>query len=285
MGCKRDMSHLKISPVLKWAGGKRKLLPELNSHKPKCFNVYYEPFAGAGALLFSLQPPKAVINDLNTELINTYKVIKTDVESLIERLKLHRENFCEAYYYQIRDLDRDAESFNALDDLARAARTILLNKTCFNGLYRVNSKGQFNTPWNRAKGAPSLVKEKNIKAMSAYLRANDVKLMAGDYESALGQAAAGDFIYLDPPYDTLSLTAAFTGYTGNGFGKTEQLRLSKVFKDLVKRDCHVMLSNHNTEYIRGLYDGFKIKVVYASRVINSNGKKRFPIEEVIITNY
>lgn len=275
---------LKGTPFVKWAGGKRQIIDKLKQYIPDEFKTYYEPFVGGGALLFELSPKKVVISDSNKELINVYRCFQDDkeFELMVSELNKHEANHSEEYYYQIRSLDKDKKSFSKLSMHKRAARTIYLNKACFNGLYRVNSKDEFNVPSNQ-KIKVNTYDGQNLGIIYSYFNYSDIKILDVDYEEAVKGAKKGDFVYIDPPYD--SDTNTFNSYTKDGFGKEEQIRLSEVFKDLGKRGCYVMLSNHNTKLINELYKGFNIHVIEAKRNINSNGKKRGKVEEVIITNY
>ncbi len=275
---------LKGKPFVKWAGGKRQILDKLIKYVPEDFNTYYEPFVGGGALFFELSPKNAVINDSNEELINVFRCIKDEekLTKMCNELNHHEANHSEEYYYKIRNIDRDKNKFNRLSDYKRAARTIYLNKACFNGLYRVNSKGEFNVPFGK-KLKVNTYEGQNIGIIHAYLNFNNIKILSIDFEEAVKDAKEGDFIYFDPPYD--SDTSTFNSYTEDGFSKDEQIRLSNVFKNLSDRGCFVMLSNHNTVLINELYKDFYIHKITAKRNINSNGKKRGKVEEVIITNY
>ena len=275
---------LKGKPFVKWAGGKRQILDKLIKYVPENFNTYYEPFVGGGALFFELSPKNAVINDSNEELINVFRCIKDEekLTKMCNELNHHEANHSEEYYYKIRNIDRDKNKFNRLSDYKRAARTIYLNKACFNGLYRVNSKGEFNVPFGK-KLKVNTYEGQNIGIIHAYLNFNNIKILSIDFEEAVKDAKEGDFIYFDPPYD--SDTYTFNSYTEDGFSKDEQIRLSNVFKNLSDRGCYVMLSNHNTILINELYKDFYIHKITAKRNINSNGKKRGKVEEVIITNY
>ena len=276
-----------LQPYLKWAGGKRQLLPEIGKHIPKSYNTYYEPFVGAGAVLFDLRPEKAVINDVNSELVNTYKVIKSidGVRALIELLKFHKENNSKEYFYKVRDEDRQ-EDYQDKSPVEKAARLIYLNKTCFNGLFRVNSQGQFNVPFGNYKN-PNIVNEFVLKTVHNYLNSTEIEILNIDFKEALSTAKKGDFIYLDPPYDPVSDTSSFTGYSLDGFNKDDQIRLRDTFVELDKRGCKVLLSNSNTDFIRRIYGkyGYNIKVVSAERNINSIASKRGKIEEVLVMNY
>ncbi len=270
-----------LRPFLKWAGGKRQLLPELRQYYPKRIACYYEPFLGAGAVLFDLKPKRAIVNDINGELINTFSVIAHDVETLISDLSRHRNE--KDYYYELRDLDRN-EKYQELTDIERASRIIFLNKTCFNGLFRVNSQGQFNVPFGDYKN-PKIVDEVALRATSQYLNANDIHLTTVDFAEALQDATKGDFVYLDPPYDPVSDTSSFTGYNLDGFGREEQLRLKSVFDDLSRRGCRVLLSNSATEFIKDLYREYRMEIIGAARAINSDATRRGKVNEVLVMNY
>lgn len=268
-------------PFLKWAGGKRQLVPELLQRMPKKFSKYYEPFIGGGALLLTLQPKKAVINDSNEELINCYSVVKNSLEDLIQDLRTHRNE--EDYFYEVRGWDRQ-EDFSKKTPVQRASRIIFLNKTCYNGLFRVNSQGQFNAPFGRYK-KPNILDEAVLKAVSIYLRNANVEILRSDFSDAVKTAEKGDFIYFDPPYDPVSDTSSFTGYDLNGFSKEEQQRLKATVDDLTKRECQVLLSNAYTEFIVDLYKDYKHVKVGATRAINSNSLKRGKVDEILVMNY
>ena len=273
-----------VKPFVKWAGGKRQLVPTiLANYLPKNYNLqtYYEPFIGGGALLFSLQPKKAVINDSNAELINCYKIIKNSLDELIEDLKNHKND--EYYYYEIRDWDRE-KNFKSKTEVQRASRIIFLNKTCYNGLFRVNSQGQFNVPFGKYKN-PNILDIAVLKAVNKYLNENQVTILNSDFQKAVKDAKRGDFIYFDPPYDPVSETASFTGYDVNGFNKQEQRRLKEVFDDLNSRGCHILLSNAYTEFIEDLYKDYLHTKISAIRAINCNGKKRGKVDEILVKNY
>lgn len=275
---------LKGKPFVKWAGGKRQIIDKLKKYVPDEFDTYYEPFVGGGALLFELSPKKAVINDYNQELMNVFNCIKDEDKfvKMCNELNHYEASHSEKFYFEIRNKDRDKAKFNKMVDYKRAARTIYLNKACFNGLYRVNSRNEFNVPFNK-KDKINTYDGQNLGIIHAYFNFNDVKMLNTDFEEAVKDAKKGDFVYFDPPYD--SDKEIFTSYTETGFGKDEQKRLSDVFKELDRRGCYVMLSNHNTELINELYKDYHINVIEAKRNINANGKKRGKVEEVIITNY
>jgi DNA adenine methylase len=262
-------------PFLKWAGGKSQLLSTFSRYFPKHFNRYFEPFIGGGAVFFHLQPERAVLSDLNHELINCYQVVRNDPETLIELLKKHRND--KHHFEAVR-----AQDLSRLTDEERAARLIFLNKTCFNGLYRVNSKGQFNVPFGKYKN-PKICDAANLKAASRALR--HTTLVHGPFEAVLVQAQKGDFVYLDPPYQPVSNTAYFTSYTRQSFSLEDQKRLASTALELSRRGCHVMLFNSDSEDVRALYSQFNIEIVQANRAINCKGDRRGRVRELLILNY
>ncbi|MBT9311858.1 DNA adenine methylase [Leptothoe kymatousa] len=270
-----------LRPFLKWAGGKRQLVPELLRHAPAHYGHYYEPFIGGGALLLNLQPTQATINDSNDELINCYRVVKESVDELIETLGQHRNE--KSYFYEVRGWDRQLE-FAAKTNVQRAARIIFLNKTCYNGLFRVNSKGQFNAPFGKYKN-PNIANERVLRAVSRYLNEANVTIRREDFAMSVAAAGARDFVYFDPPYDPVSTTASFTAYDTNGFNRDEQRRLKSVVDDLTARGCKVMLSNAATEFIQDLYGDYHQLRVKAKRAINSNAAKRGKVDELLVINY
>jgi DNA adenine methylase len=272
-----------IAPFLKWVGGKRQIMPSIIEFLPKKISsyTYYEPFVGGGAVLFYLQPKVAVVNDFNEELINVYKVIKESPKELIEDLKKHKNQ--SEYFYNIRLLDRSTK-FQKLSSLKKASRIIYLNKTCFNGLYRVNNAGEFNSPFGRYKN-PNIVNEPTIKAVSKYLNSNDIKIFAGDYENALIGIKKNSFVYFDPPYDPVSESANFTGYIQGGWESSDQIRLKEVCDKLNTKGIRFLLSNSATTFIKDLYKDYRINIIKANRSINSDGEKRGEVEEVLIRNY
>ena len=276
------MKKIKLAtPVLKWVGGKRQLLPEIKKRIPR-ITSYYEPFLGGGAVLFALQPKKAVVNDLNTELINVYKVISNNPEELIEELKKYNND--EETFYKIRNIDRNKKEFENLSDIQRAARVIYLNKTCFNGLYRVNSLGEFNSPYGRYKN-PNIVNDKTIMALNKYFNTADIEFRNMDFEESIKDIPKGAFVYLDPPYDPVSKTSNFTGYNESGFSDKEQIRIKKMCDELNKKGVKFLLSNSSTDFIKDLYKDYTIEIVNAKRTINSKAEKRGEVEEVLIRNY
>jgi DNA adenine methylase len=271
-----------VLPFVKWVGGKRQLLNEIEKHIPERFSRYYEPFIGGGAVLFHIQPRNAVINDSNEELVNLYNIIKETPEELIEDLKKHRNE--EKYFYKVRGIDREKEKYLKLSDIERASRIIFLNKTCYNGLFRVNSSGEFNSPFGRYKN-PNIINAIKLRAVSSYLSKNNIKILNTDYEKSLSNIRKGAFVYFDPPYDPISNSTNFTGYTKNGFDKTEQERLKKVCDRLNNRKVKFLLSNSSTEFIRDLYKDYPIFPIKAKRSINSKGGGRGAITEILVKNY
>ena len=277
------MGNNNLSPFLKWAGGKRQLLDKIIDRMPKSFNNYYEPFIGGGALLFELQPAKAVINDINASLINAYITIAEkpfEFISAVIELDSQIPEDGKTYYYSLRERYNN-KLVKTEYDTELAALFVFLNKHCFNGLYRVNAKGLFNVPYNNSK-RESINKE-SIIAISEYLK--NVKIVQGDFEKACNDAHRGDFVFFDSPYAPLNPTS-FESYTKEGFDIESHKRLANLFKKLTDKGCHCMLTNHNTEFINDLYGnkGYKMDVVSVKRMINSNASKRVG-EEVIIYNY
>lgn len=271
-----------IAPVVKWVGGKRQLLSDLIPLLPQQFDLYCEPFLGGGALLFHLQPHCAFVNDINPELINLYEVIRDDVDGLIASLEGHQNQA--DYFYQIRDWDRDPEKYSALTRVQRASRLIYLNKTCYNGLFRVNLSGQFNTPFGNYKN-PNIINEAGLRAVSGYFRTADIAFSSMDYAQLLEELPQGAFVYLDPPYDPVSDTSNFTGYARGGFGREEQIRLRECCDELTRRGIRFMLSNSATPFIQEQYAAYHITLVRAKRAINSKSDKRGEVDEVVVRNY
>ncbi len=267
-------------PFLKWAGGKRQLISQMDPFFPIKFNKYIEPFVGGGAIFFYLLPKRAILMDINQELINVYNVIKNNIKELINSLKKHINE--QEYYYKIRNLDRDPSIYESLTNVEKASRTIYLNRCCYNGLYRVNSKGQFNVPFGRYKN-PQFCDEKNLIAVHKALK--NVEIVNASFEKCLDFAEKDDFIYFDPPYVPISSSSNFTSYTKDNFGREDQIKLLDVFKALDERGCKVMLSNSYNDFILDLYKGYKINILQAKRAINSDAKKRGEIRELLITNF
>ena len=277
------MSYGKTSPFVKWAGGKTQLLEQLKNRLPDSYETFYEPFIGGGALLLSIQPKKAIINDSNEQLINAFKQLKYNTDSVINIVKDFNSKTCnKEYYLQLRERYNKKIASNELDAEC-AALMIWINKHCFNGLYRVNSKGLFNVPYNNSTTVKT-ISEENLINIGRYLTENDVKIRLGDFEAACFDCSKGDFVYLDSPYIPVSKTAYFTDYTKDGFTYDDHKRLSKLFRALDKKGIKVMLSNNDVPLAYELYDGFNIENVDVRRNINSNANKRTG-KEVIITNY
>lgn len=278
-------------PFLKWAGGKGQLWPVLQERLPARFQRYHEPFVGGGALFFQLWNGGrlhrgGVLSDFNRELIECYEAVRDHVDELIGRLLELRPRFSDrAFFYEIRAWDRQP-GFHERPMVERAARTIFLNRTCYNGLYRLNNKRQFNAPFGNYKN-PLIVDPENMREVSRAL--SNVELRVGDFADVLERAAPGDLVYFDPPYVPVSPTASFTHYTHQGFNEDDQRRLARVFADLAEGGCYVMLSNSATDLTRDLYGraapGLIVSTVQASRKINCDGKKRGFVDELIVCNY
>jgi DNA adenine methylase len=272
-------------PFLKWAGGKTQLLPQFEALYPeaKLVKRYLEPFVGSGAVFFHVQrllrPATVFLADGNRELMNVYLAIQDQVEKVIDHLRVHRRSHSRDHYYKIRD-----ELPRRTSDAARAARFIYLNKTCFNGLYRVNSQGRFNVPMGDYRNPP-ILDEENLRAVAAALK--DVELRTAHFSETLGYARKGDFIYFDPPYNPLSATSNFTAYTSSLFGDSEQEELARVFRELDERGCHVMLSNSVTALVSRIYARYSkfTQLVEARRSINSRADRRGSIPEIVVLNY
>lgn len=277
------MSNSSIAPFVKWAGGKRQLIPQIRERMPKQYNNYYEPFVGGGAVIFELQPETAVINDINRALINAYQMICNHPQEFLQeinRLDIEMWEDGKEYYYSLREHYNDKLTKSEFD-VELAALFVFINKHCFNGLYRVNGKGLFNVPYNNSRR--SSVDEKSIMEISEFLK--DVIIISGDFEVACEGASKGDFVFIDSPYAPLNPTS-FESYTKEGFDIESHKRLANLFDKLTARGCYCMLTNHNTELINELYGnkGYKIDVVSVKRMINSDASNRVG-EEVIICNY
>lgn len=266
-------------PFIKWVGGKRQLLSQLDPFFPHQIEHYLEPFVGGGAVFFHLLPKESTLMDINTELINTYCVIRNDPEALIQSLKLHENNA--EYFYRIRSMDRDP-SFLTSNPVFRASRMIYLNRCCYNGLYRVNSKGYFNAPFGKYTN-PCICDESNLRNVHIALR--NTHLYNADFEQCLLFARPESFVYLDPPYQSISKTGSFVAYTKEKFGSIDQNRVKKVMDQLTEIGCKVMLSNSYHDSILDLYQEYRIETLWANRAINSIGSDRGKIKEVLILNY
>ena len=274
---------LEILPLLKWVGGKRQILGELISLMPSTYNTYCEPFLGGGALFFALHPSKAIVNDINEELINFYEVVRDDHQALLDIISEYQAKDCEEFFYEIRALDRDVENFKKTSKVVKAARTFYLNRTCFNGLYRVNSKGFFNSPY----GKPIykfIIDTDRFVAMSTYLKEHNITLCSNTYEYVLDKLKKGDFVYLDPPYDRVS-TTPFTSYSKYDFTQADQHRLRLACDKLNERGVKFMLSNAPTDFIVEEFKDYHQSFVSASRIVNSKVEGRGKVKEIIVRNY
>ena len=271
----------KPSPFIKWVGGKGRILSQLRPMLPKGVGLmrHVEPFVGGGAMFFSRQPKRALLADVNQELINTYTCIRDDLDKVIRALGSLACKHDADSYYEVR------ERYNQSARLApatRAAMFIYMNKTCFNGLHRVNRKGEFNVPVGRYKN-PTILNEGTLRSASHSLK--KVSIRCQGFEALVQTARPGDFVYFDPPYEPVSTTANFTSYATNGFGQEEQTNLRDVYKELDRRGCKLMLSNSDVPFIRELYKDFNIGIVAAPRAINCNAKRRGRVNEVVVRNY
>jgi len=272
-----------LRPFVKWAGGKGHLLRKLEEHFPRSFSTYYEPFLGGGAVFFRLveKSPRfnAVLSDSNAELINAYNVVKNNIAELVKQLRLHATRYKlspKEYYYRVRDKV-------PWDNVGRAAHLIFLNRTCYNGLYRVNKMNKFNVPFGRYKN-PNICDEENLLAVSHVLCSSKAKLLAADYRRTTEDAGKGDFIYFDPPYQPESATANFTSYTNSGFSFDDQMQLGEWFEKLDGKGCQLLLSNSNTKEVREIYREYNIREVETLRAINCKANSRKGHTELIISN-
>ena len=281
---RQTLSKPVAAPFVKWAGGKTQLLHRLDAHVPQ-FTRYFEPFLGGGALFFHLASTSSLhfsahLSDANRDLVNAYNVVKSNVEDLIVLLERHERNYRKApveYYYRLR-------SELPAGNVEAAARFIALNKTCYNGLYRVNRNGTFNVPMGRYKN-PAICDRDQLRNASAALNYSNAKIVASDYKQTLKKAHEGDFVYLDPPFNPLSSTAHFVDYTRNGFGQSDQIELAHVFRELDRKGCKVLLSNSDTKLTRELYSGFEQSKVRVIRAISCKGSKRTGYNELLVHNY
>jgi DNA adenine methylase len=268
-----ELYEVRPKPFLKWAGGKGKLLSEILPRLPKRFGRYHEPFVGGGAVFFALGPRRATLSDINADLVTAYTAIRDNVEKVIRELAAHQAT--EERFYEVRAWDSCS-----LSPVESAARTIYLNRTCFNGLYRVNRRGRFNVPFGRYAN-PRICNPENLRTVSEALRG--VKILHETVFSLSRRVRRGDLVYFDPPYDPLTPTASFTAYAKDGFGREEQRALARLFAELADRGVSVVLSNSDTPFVRKLYRGFKIETVFARRAINSRADRRGPVTEVLIS--
>ncbi len=270
---------IKVHSIVKWAGGKRQLISTIKENMPENFNRYFEPFIGGGAVFFEIQPENAYISDTNEELINLYNIVKNNPLELIVDLRKHKNT--KEYFLKIRNADRDA-SYRDWSNVQKASRFIYLNKTCYNGLYRVNSNGQFNVPFGNYSN-PKIVDEEKILNCSKILKNKEIR--CGNFTEILKYVKKGDFVYFDPPYLPLNKTSNFTSYTKEGFNIDMQFKLKTVCDEIDKKSAKFLLSNSDTEVINELYASYNIKKVFASRAINSNANGRGKITEVLVRNY
>lgn len=271
-----EISKIPIRPFLKWAGGKSRLISQYSLHLPTYYQTYYEPFLGGGAIFFHLQPTEAVLSDVNANLVNVYTCIRDHLDAVIDHLKIHASQHGQDYYYRIR---AQAPQTSA----QQAARFIYLNRTCFNGLYRENSKGQFNVPMGRYKN-PKICDLELLHAVSEALQ--PIQICQQPFETILKLAkSAQDFVYFDPPYHPISATSDFTAYSRGAFTADDQNQLAQVFAELADRGVQVMLSNSDSPLIHELYQHYNIHAIQAGRAINSNPQKRGKITELLVTSW
>ena len=280
------MATVTPKPFVKWAGGKRQLIPILNENLPKTFGTYYEPFIGGGALLFHMlterDGQKCSISDLNSDLVLAYTTIRDRIDDLISSLKSHEKNYhkdSKSYYYSVRES-------NPRSEIEKTSRLLFLNRTCFNGLYRVNSKGKFNVPLGRYTN-PNIVNEENLRSVSAILQSSKVSIKCRDFEAVLRDAKRGDLVYFDPPYQPVSDTANFTSYTNKDFTDKDLERLADLCNKLDSKGCKVLLSNSDSKQVSDMFSTkyWKVNKIQANRSINSNSKKRTGHFELLIKNY
>ena len=279
---KENILAIWAKPFIKWVWGKRQLLKQFQSLYPTDYNNYFEPFAGGGAVFLDLQKKNATLCDINTELVNSYNVIKNSPNDLISFLKTLEFN--KETYETIRAWDREENWKDKHSEIERAWRFMYLNRTCFNGLYRVSAKGYFNVPMWKYEN-PDYVQETNITNLSKLLNTLNTTILNTQYKNILDSVQSGDFVYLDPPYDTIDDKNSFTSYNENSFGKKQQEELAEFCKELNNKWAKFMLSNHDTPFIQELYKEFNISIVKASRAINSKGDWRGKINEVVVRNF
>ena len=273
-------------PFVKWAGGKRQLIPQIEKHLPEKFSSYFEPFLGGGALLFHLLSEnknlKGYVSDLNSDLVLAYVTIRDNLNGLLKSLQKHSDNYfsdSKSYYYSVRET-------NPKSQIEKVSRLLFMNRTCFNGLYRVNSKGKFNVPLGRYSN-PNIVQEENLRSVNQFLNHNKIIIKCQDFSSTVEKAKKGDFVYFDPPYQPVSKTANFTSYTNGNFGLNDLKRLAKVSNQLTKKGVNVLLSNSSSKQVRELFSSkdWEIFEIEANRAINSDSNKRTGHSELLIKNY
>ena len=282
----RQIAVSEPKPFVKWVGGKRQLMQDLENNFPKQFTTYHEPFLGGGAVMFNLLTKKSQlscnVSDFNSDLILAYVTIRDKLEKLIESLENHSKNYHKnstEYYYEVRKQEPKQQ-------IEKVSRLLFLNKTCFNGLYRVNKKGQFNVPLGRYTN-PNIVNKENLTAVSKILQSKKIKISCRDFEAVLGDAKKGDLVYFDPPYQPVSSTANFTSYTHRDFTEEDLERLAKLADQLHSKGCYVLLSNSNSKTVKDFFSKkhWKISSINVNRAINSNAQKRTGHKEIIIKNY
>ena len=282
----RQIAVSEPKPFVKWVGGKRQLMQDLENNFPKQFTTYHEPFLGGGAVMFNLLTKKPQlscnVSDFNSDLILAYVTIRDKLEKLIESLENRSKNYHKnstEYYYEVRKQEPKQQ-------IEKVSRLLFLNKTCFNGLYRVNKKGQFNVPLGRYTN-PNIVNKENLTAVSKILQSKKIKISCRDFEAVLGDAKKGDLVYFDPPYQPVSSTANFTSYTHRDFTEDDLERLAKLADQLHSKGCYVLLSNSNSKTVKDFFSKkyWKISSINVNRAINSNAQKRTGHKEIIIKNY
>lgn len=280
----RKQKNQLVQPFLKWAGGKRQLLPQMEKYlKDIKYSNYYEPFIGGGSVLMYLQPTKATIGDYNSDLINCYECIKSNYDELISKLEEYALMNNEKDFYEIRSLDRN-EKYKKMSKIDKAARLIYLNRTCYNGLFRLNSSGQFNTPFGKYKN-PNICNKPVLSALNKYFNDNEINFVNDDFEKVCSNIPKNSLVYFDPPYDQFENQVNFVGYTSIGFTRDDQIRLKKLCDKIVDSGSTVIISNSATDFIKELYNDkkrYEINILMARRNINSNALKRGEIEEVLI---
>lgn len=275
------MENVKVKPFLKWPGGKRRVLPEIKKYIPEQYGTYYEGFIGGGAVLLDLLPVNARVSDVNSELIQSYQTIRDNVTEIIEALEKHAANHSLEHFMAVRALDRNIEGFANIDAVTKTARMIYLNRTCFNGLYRVNSKNQFNSPFGKYEN-PKIVDRENLTALSAWLKSSNVEFSDQGYKNTISLAGNDDFVYLDPPYIPLTETASFVSYTKDGFDIDDQIALRDMAVEIDDRGGYVLLSNSDTPQIRELYQDFHIEAINVKRSVGASSATRKAVGEVLV---
>lgn len=271
-----------LKPLIKWAGGKTKLLKDLVNSMPENYHTYYEPFIGGGSLFLKLMPERAIISDMNSDLICMYQTVKDHPEELIKELLTYKNTKEE--YLRIRNIDRDRNSYEKLSPISRSARLIYLTKTCFNGLYRVNSRGEFNTSFGKYKN-PLICDSTLIRDMSNYFNNNNISFVCKDFSGVSQTATSSDFVYFDPPYYPISSSSNFTSYTCSGFSEKDQIRLKEECDRLTERGVKFLLSNSSAPFILELYKDYKIKLVETTRTLSGKADTRGKIKEILVANY